>query len=457
MRALTAYEASILCDGKIICGNENACFNGICIDSREAAEGQLFVALKGEVTDGHKYIQKAVDGGCSVVLSQNNEIYEGCTVIKVSNTLKAFHKIAEGYRKMYSPLVVGVTGSVGKTTTKEFVYAVLAGRFNTLKSLGNYNSETGMPITAFNIEEEHEAVVFEMGMDAKGEIAALTKIARPEIAVITNIGVMHIEHLGSRENILYAKLEIERGLNRNGIMILNGDDDMLWGVKGKLKHKTVYYGIENKNVPFRAENILMGNNMTVFDIVTPVGTMEARLNTEGKHNVLNALAAVAVGMYSGISLEDCVKYLLNFQNSGMRQNVYEKNGINIIEDCYNAGPDSMKAALSLLEVKNKNRIAVLSDMLELGKIAEQCHREIGDVAQKSCDILITFGELCKYTCDQAIKNGMDASKVFCCENSEEAIKALLSVAQKGDTILFKGSRGMQTEKVLYGFEKGWEE
>ena len=199
----------------------------------------------------------------------------------------------------------------------------------------------------------------------------------------------------------------------------------------------------------------MGNNVTVFDIVTPVGTVQARLNTEGKHNVLNALAAVAVGMYSGISLEDCVSYLLNFQNTGMRQNVYEKNGVNIIEDCYNAGPDSMKAALSLLAVKEKNRIAVLSDMLELGSFAENCHREIGLEAAKSCDILITFGPLCKFTCEQAIKEGMNAKEVFCCEDSDEAVKALLSVAKKGDTVLFKGSRGMQTEKVLYGFEKGW--
>ncbi len=457
MKTLTALQASIFCGGEILCGDENREFNGICIDSRAAQPGQLFVALKGEATDGHKYIGKAVEGGCSVVLSQNEDTYANCTVIKVSNTLKAFHKIAESYRKMFEPKVVGVTGSVGKTTTKEFVYAVLSGRFNTLKSLGNYNSETGMPITAFNIEDEHEAVVFEMGMDAKGEIAALTKIARPEIAVITNIGVMHIEHLGSRENILYAKLEIERGLNRNGIMVLNGDDDMLWGVKGRLKHKTVYYGIENKNVPFRAENILYGNNLTVFDLITPVGTVQAKLNTEGKHNVLNALAAVIVGMYSGISLEDCVKYLLNFENTGMRQNIYDYKGVTVIEDCYNAGPDSMKAALSLLKNKAQNRIAVLSDMLELGDIAEKCHRELGEDAAANCDILITYGPLCSLSCEQAIKSGMLPRNVFSCENSEQAEKALLSVVKKGDTVLFKGSRGMQTEKVLLGFKEGWKE
>lgn len=455
MKELTALQASLFCDGEIICGNQEAVFNGICIDSRHAQKGQLFVALKGESTDGHKYISKAVEGGCTVVLSQKNEVFENCTVIKVHNTLKAFHKIAEGYRKMFSLKVIGVTGSVGKTTTKEFIYAVLAGKYNTLKSLGNYNSETGMPLTAFNIEDSHEAVVFEMGMDAKGEIAALTKIARPEIAVITNIGVMHIEHLGSKENILQAKLEIERGLNRNGIMVLNGDDEMLWAVKGKLKHKTVYYGIENKNVPFRAENITTGQNLTCFDIITPVGSMPVRINTEGRHNVLNALAAVVVGMYNGISLEDCVNYLLSFENAKMRQRVFDKNGVTIIDDCYNAGPDSMKAALSLMENKKHNRIAVLSDMLELGDFSERYHREIGETAAKCCDILITFGNECKFTCEQAINSGMSKEKVFCCADSSEATAKLLSVANKGDTVLFKGSRGMKTETVLQGFEKGW--
>lgn len=454
MKPISANFAALQCDGKIICGNPDTTFNGICIDSREGRENTLFVALKGEVTDGHKYIKSAVKKGCSVVLSELDEIYDNCCVIKVDNTLKAFHKIAAAYKAQFDVKTIGITGSVGKTTTKEFVYAVVSSEFNTLKSQGNYNSETGMPITAFNLEEYHTAAVFEMGMDAKGEIAALTKIARPDIAVITNIGVMHIEHLGSKENILKAKLEIERGLRRSGVMVLNADDEMLWGCKDKLKHKIVYYGIENKEASVRAENVARGNGIMTFDIVTPVGTLPAVIYTEGVHNVLNALAAVAVGLYCGIPFAKCVEALKTFENTGMRQKVYDYEGVTVIEDCYNAGPDSMKASLELLKNKNPRRIAVLSDMLELGKFSEKYHREIGFKAYENCDILIAYGDNSAFICDEAKKRGME--KVFYCANSDEAGKILLENAKENDTILFKGSRGMKTEAVLEIFKKGWE-
>lgn len=445
MRILTAEYAASQCGGEIICGDKNSVFNSICIDSREGKIGALFVALVGENTDGHKYISSAVEKGCTVVLSQKEVVCDAC-VILVEDTLEAFHKIAAAYRSEFSAKAVGITGSVGKTTTKEFIYAVLNGKYNTLKSQGNFNSETGMPLTVFNLEESHEMAVFEMGMDAKGEIAALTKIARPDIAVITNIGVMHIEHLGSRKNILAAKLEIERGLRRTGIMVLNADDDMLWSVRDKLKHKIVYYGIDNKEALYRAENIAYGTGITRFDIVTPMGTVPARINTEGRHNVLNALAAVVTGLYSGIPLNDCVKFLLDFETTGMRQNVYEYNGVTIIEDCYNAGPDSMKAALDILKNKPKNRIAVLSDMLELGKQSPDFHEEVGEKCAACADKLIAYGELSAYICEGAKKAGLE--KVFYCKDSNEAAEILKNEAAKGDTVLFKGSRGMKVEQVL---------
>ena len=445
MRELTAEYAATVCGGQMICGNKDAVFNSICIDSREGVPGALFVALIGENTDGHKYIDSAVKNGCTVVLSQK-EIKTDACVILVDDTLKAFHKIAADYRASFGAKAVGITGSVGKTTTKEFIYAVLSGKYNTLKSQGNFNSETGMPLTAFNLNESHEMAVFEMGMDAKGEIAALTKIARPDIAVITNIGVMHIEHLGSKKNILSAKLEIERGLKRSGIMVLNGDDEMLWGVRDKLKHKIVYYGIDNKEALYRAENIAFGSRLTTFDVVTPIGTVPARINTEGRHNVLNALAAIVVGLYSGISLSDCVKYLLNFKTTGMRQNVYELNGVTIIEDCYNAGPDSMKAALDILNTKQKNRIAVLSDMLELGKQSPEFHREIGEKCALCADKLIAYGELSAEICSGAKDAGL--SEVYYCKDSDDTALKLFETARPGDTVLFKGSHGMHVEKVI---------
>ncbi len=445
MRELTAEYAANICGGKIICGKGDAVFNSICIDSRDGIPGALFVALIGETTDGHKYIDSAVKNGCTVVLSQREVTCTSC-VILVDDTLKAFHKIAAAYRALFSAKAVGITGSVGKTTTKEFIYAVLNGKYNTLKSQGNFNSETGMPLTAFNLTDEHEMAVFEMGMDAKGEIAALTKIARPDIAVITNIGVMHIEHLGSRKNILMAKLEIERGLRRSGIMVLNGDDDMLWGVRDKLKHKIVYYGIDNKEALYRAENIAFGSGVTTFDMITPVGNVSAKIYTEGRHNVLNALAAVVVGLYSGISLNDCVKYLLDFQNTGMRQNIYGYNGVTIIEDCYNAGPDSMKAALEILKTKPQNRIAVLSDMLELGKDSPKYHTEIGEKCAQCADKLIAYGPLSEYICKGAKEGGM--TDIFYCKDSTDAAGKLFEIAAENDTVLFKGSHGMHVEEVL---------
>lgn len=454
MEKTTALQLAEWTAGKIY-GKPDTEVTSACIDSRNAQKGSLFVALQGESTDGHLYIDNALQAGAAIILSQRQPEHDNYCTIVVPDTLAALQAGAAGYKKQFSALTIGITGSVGKTTTKEFVYAVLCAKYNTLKSLMNLNSETGMPLSVFNLDQTHTAAVFEMGMSKKGEIAALTKIARPDIAVITNIGVSHIEFLGSRENIMYAKLEIERGLKKDGVMILNGDDDMLWSVKGSLRHKTVYYGIKNKKALFRAENIESEGNDTFFDAVTPVGVLRAKINTVGLHNVLNAMAAITAGLYSGISLEDCVCSLLKFEQNDMRQNKYEHKGVTIINDCYNASPDSMKAALTLLDDLQGRKIAVLADMLELGDYSQEFHKDVGRAAAEHCDMLLAFGEMSKNICEGAVAGAMKPENVLHFDSREAASQFIILNVQKGDIILFKGSRGMRTEQILDGFIEGW--
>lgn len=457
MELITAGQIAAWCEGKLICGDPDAAVTSVCVDSRKVEPGSMFVAMPGERVDGHDYIEKAAAAGASCVISEKEMTIDGCCVIVVDNSLKALQAAARGYRKSMDIHCVAVTGSVGKTTTKEFLYAVLSSGYHTLKTRGNLNSDSGMPLMAFELTKEHTAAVFEMGMNHKGEIAALTKVGRPDLAVITNIGVSHIEHLGSRHNILYAKLEIERGLAKNGVMILNGDDELLCGVDGKLKHKTVYFAIDNKKALYRAENICEGAGFTEFDAVTPVGTCRARINTWGRHNVLNAMAAITVGLYSGISLEQSVKALLNFENAAMRQNIYEYRGLTVFEDCYNASPDSMKAAFSTLANHKGRRVAVIADMLELGKFSRQMHEKVGGYAASGCDVLITYGEQSHYYRQAAQEAGMPPADMYAATDAEDAGRILLGLVRRGDAVLFKGSRGLHTEKVLEILKEEWKE
>ena len=435
-------------------GDRNAFVSQVCIDSREVAPGCLFAALRGERTDGHLYIGAAAAAGAVAVLAEQDAAVPDlpdCCVIRVPSTLKVLHALAAGYKKLFRLRTVGVTGSVGKTSTKEWIYSVLASRYNTLKTEGNYNSETGLPLTVFRIGPEHEAAVLEMGMSRRGEIAALTRIAKPDVAVITNIGFSHMEHLGSQENILRAKLEIERGLPRDGVLVLNGDDPLLWQLRGTRKHKTVYYAIENPQAKFRAEKVSLHAEGASFDAVTPVGRMRAEINVPGRHQVLNAMAAITAGLYNGVPMSDCIGALKNFRNAGMRQNIFVHNDIGIIEDCYNAAPDSMRAAFALLRDRGPQRIAVLSDMMELGDMSEQLHREVGEAAAKSCDWLLAYGAQSRYICEGAIEGGMPPEHVLWFDNRDPVVLQLKKLAKTGDTILFKGSRGMQTELVLRAF------
>ena len=448
MELMTAGDIVNSCTAEIMSGRADTAISDICIDSRKVKKGSLFVALVGKRSDGHDFVNMAFENGAAAVLVEKDvPTDENKTVLKAVSTLRAMQSLAAAYRQKYNIPVIAVTGSVGKTTTKEMCAAVLGAKFKTLKNEGNLNSDIGMPLSVFGLDKTHEAAVFEMGMSAKGEISLMTHIARPFISIITNIGFSHIERLGSRENILKAKLEIENGMYPDGIMVLNGDDSMLWGQQKNILHTCIYYGIENKECSFRAENIIFKDNKTNFDIVSPFGVINCSVNAIGTHFVYNALAAAASGLALGLNFDEIIAGLLSFKSVDMRQNIFESNGMTIVDDCYNASPDSMRAAISVLKtLKGKRKIAVLADMLELGKKNDELHEAVGKMT-KGLDFLIAYGKNRELYKKGAMAEGMPEENILCYDNMEQCSVYLKNLCKEEDCILFKGSRGMHLEEL----------
>lgn len=436
-----------VCGGKLM--NAEAAMSAepvkFVTDSRDAKEGCIFVCIKGERVDGHNYISGAEENGACGFLCER-ELDTKLPYVIVPSSVKALGDFASDYRKKLNMKTVAVTGSVGKTTTKEFLYCVLSQGFKSFKTEGNKNSEIGLPLTLMSVPEDCEASVLEMGMSNFGEIDVLTKIARPDVAVITNIGFSHIEYLKTQENIMKAKLEILNGLSSDGTLILNGDDSLLKTQKN-VWHKTVFYGIGNKDCEYQARDILFDNGSTSFLVVTPSGNVNVRIPTEGLHNVYNALAAIAAGHVLGIDPKKAVEGFSNYKNAPLRQDVYDKNGFTIIEDCYNASPASMQSALELLRFKNGRKIAVLGDMLELGSLAQDLHKQVGTYLH-GIDILVVYGSHNDDYALGAMSSGMSAESIFKCKDTSEVAAVLKKIAQKGDVLLFKASRGMRAEDAL---------
>ena len=427
----------------------------VSIDSRDVDENTLFFAIKGERFDGHDFVKDVAEKGVGAVVC-HREVECSAPVICVEDTKKAFLQFAREYRCSIDGLtVIGLTGSVGKTTTKEMVACVMAQKGETLKTEGNLNNEIGVPRTLFRLEKTTKNAVIEMGMDGAGQISVLTKCAKPDCAIITNVGVSHIENLGSREGILQAKLEILHGLNKGATLFLNGDNDLLSTVKTD-DYKIVFFGIENKSCDVLAEEIKEIGLSTEFVAVKGDIKQKITIPTVGVHNVYDALTAFAVGLEYGVSPKNIAEGLKNYVPSGMRQRIREVNGITVVEDCYNASPDSQKAGInSLCKIAKGRKIAVLGDMLELGSYSETAHRNVGEyVAESKVDMLYTYGGESKYMADSAEKSGMN--NVFAFTDKTELAKALLSEIQKGDTLLFKASRGMKLEEVFEKIYEQWD-
>lgn len=415
---------------------------GLEKDNRNVKTGDLFIAIRGENFDGHDFVSLAAKSGAVAALVEREIPNCPIPTLRVEDTVRGLQEIAHGYRKEFSPLVVGVTGSVGKTTTKEMIASVLSAKYNTLKTIGNYNNEIGLPFTICNLERGHEAAVIEMGMNHFGEISRLTRVTQPDIAVISAIGQSHIEFLGSKEGILRAKLEILEGLSPDGCAVLNGDDPMLWSLSGTLPFETIYYGVKNPAVQvFGAARIETLDQIRFT--VREIPDTEFVIHCGGIHNLQNAMAAIAVGKKLGLSPEELRRGLDLFENTGMRQKVIACGGKTIINDSYNANPDSMRAALQVLGDIKGRRIAVLADMLELGEHAEDAHRELGRLAKEKADMILVTGSMAACVAEGA--QGADV-RIFDC--ADALADALRLIWRDGDTVLVKASRGMRLERIV---------
>lgn len=464
--SISLSEIEKMTGGRLVCaGISDAEIDRICTDSREASEGTLFAAIRGERTDGHLYIPRALENGCRAILAE--KMPEGAdgfdfAAVLAEDTVEALGKIAEEYKKKNPCFTVGVTGSVGKTTTKEFIAAVLGRKFMTYRTEGNHNSVIGLPLSIMEIPAGCGAAVLEMGMSGFGEISSMTRAARPDVAVITNIGTSHMEMLGSRENICRAKMEIAEGLSEDGILLLNGDEPLLRGAD-KGGRKALYVSLENRDADFRALKIRVEVKKTTFDLLWN-GRVYSNIEIPvmGRHNVYAALFAFAVGTLCGMDENEIREGLSDFRSPGMRQNIYDAGGITLIEDCYNASPESMRSAINVLselsEHKNGARTAaLLGDMLELGESSEKLHREVGEyLARSGCRLLFAYGPMAEKIAESAVENGMSPENVYVNRTKgtpEKTGELMLHALREGDILLVKASRGMEAEKVIEYLKK----
>lgn len=419
----------------------------ICTDSRKLTPDALFFAIPGERFDGHDFVEEALKKGAAGAVVEKS-MPEDERILPVKDVKQALLDLSADYRRRFCPFTVGVTGSVGKTSTKEMVAAILQSAGKTCKTQGNFNNEIGLPLTVFSMEDSDRYAVFEMGMSDFGEIAALTRVCRPDVAVITNIGVSHIERLGSQENILKAKLEILEGMDPAAPLIVNGEDAFLSGVSVG-EHPVWRYGFTPQNDIWADELVQQEDGSTVFSIHWRGETLQAKIPAIGRHNVANALAGFCVGILAGLSKEQILLGMQNYQNAGLRQRVTVEHGVTVIADCYNASPDSMRSALEVVTSVScmGKRYCVFGDMLELGGISKKAHWEVGRMTAKAgVDGLFCYGTEAEEIREGARTEGMTAVSSF--KEKKELAQQLAKVLRPGDAVIFKASRGMQLEDVI---------
>ena len=465
MQNLTLENIAKACGGSYVGAPEQMqdIITGAVTDSREVMPGYLFIPIKGERVDGHDFIPQVFEKGALAVLSEKVLENPAGPYIRVDSTTEAMKKLAAFYRDGLHIRVVGITGSVGKTSTKEMIASVLEQKYKVLKTAGNFNNEIGLPLTIFRIHKEHEVAVLEMGISDFGEMHRLAGMAKPDICVITNIGLCHLENLGTRDGILAAKTEVFDHMQPEGTVILNGDDDKLCTKQRVNGRPAIFYGVDaepkkaNTGEPMAEKSIYatdienLGLEGMRALIHTPEGEFTALIPLPGEHNVYNALAGTAVGLQLGLSLEEIGKGIASVQTIAGRSNLIEAGGMRIIDDCYNANPVSMKASIEVLAHTKGRKIAVLGDMGELGADERKLHYGVGEaLAQSHIDVLFAAGELAaEYVSGAA---GADCEMHYY-PTVEEMIPELVSYVTTGDTILVKASHFMNFPKVVEALRK----
>ena len=470
LKEITPAEIASATGGRLVTfGGGSSAVSSVVIDSRDAAPGSLFCAIRGERTDGHAYIASAVKSGAAAVLCEHEpeNIPGDFVAVVVDDTVDAMNDLAAWYKTLFSLRTVAVTGSVGKTTTKELIASVVSARFKTRKTEGNLNSTIGLPLTIFSLRRDDEAAVLEMGMNHPGEISRMSKTAKPDVAVITNVGTAHLEYLGSREGILRAKMEITDGMTEGaGTLLLSGDNDMLRTVSRSPMHPQYFSAAGDTSAAYYATDISEEGGEIRFTFHGADGAVweDVRLPMRGLHNVSNALAAIGVGRTLGLTEDEIRRGLLDYRSVGMRQNIVVSGGVRVIEDCYNANPESMHAALDVLRsVARENggaSAALLGDMLELGEGGPRLHREIGAYAASlGLKTLFCYGPLAAYIGEGAIEGGMKPDKVVWepdTEHPERLAEEIVRRLVPGDTLLVKASRGIAAENVWHICQNVWE-
>ena len=451
---ITVGDIEKVTEGKLIYGKRDIICENFCRDSREIESGDTYIGIKGERVDGNTFYEEALKKGATCLILENvnipNEVlkkYSHFAIIIVENTIEALQKIANYKRNLYKIPVIAITGSVGKTSTKDIVAEVVSEKYKVLKTQGNLNNHIGLPLTILNLRD-HEAMVVELGMSHLGEISTIAKIAKPTIAIITNVGTAHIGNLGSRENILKAKMEILDGLQEGGTLIINNDNDLLhkWNLEHRENINVITYGIQNES-DVMAYNIARDEDGSNYNTKIQDREYNVKVKIGGEHFVYNSLCAIAVGLKIGITMEKILEGILNFKLTEKRMEIStNKKGILIINDCYNANYDSMKAAIEYLgKLSNKRKIAVLGDMLELGSYSKELHEKVGEEVNKNnIDILITVGKEAKNISKIAKRT---VKEVYTFENNEQVKELLGSLLKKGDAVLVKASNGMKFSEI----------
>jgi UDP-N-acetylmuramoyl-tripeptide--D-alanyl-D-alanine ligase len=453
MNPLPLSQIAQLAGGSLSSPDPSALVSKVSTDSRTLKPGELFVALRGDNFDGHQFVESVAEAnaaGAIVELSWNGNVPANFALVRAEDTLRAYQQLAANYRRSLSLRVVAITGSNGKTSTKDFTAAVLARRFRVTKTEGNFNNHVGLPRTMLEASTQDEVAVWEIGMNHPGEIAALAKLAAPDVAIITNIGLAHIEFMGSRERIADEKAALAEAIAADGTVILNADDSFTERIATRARGKVVLAGINSGAI--RADQISQSGIGTDFTILEGAHHCRAQLPVPGMHMVQNALLAVAAGRAFGLSLEDCAAGLVTAPLTKARLQIKEVGGVQFLDDSYNANPDSMKAALhTLVELDSDGkRIAVLGEMRELGGESEHGHREVGETAAAlKIDHLIVIGETAVAIADGATRAGLQNTAVV--SSTSEAADLLHDVVTPGDLVLIKGSRAARTEEVIEHF------